>query len=103
MQLGVHGYPTEETDSLTDPDLLMEVLEAREELEEATSAEQVDGLRQANHGMSATPSPCPLTSYPVKSSRLSPTACCGSANEPRKGRSHNNIPQGSTVHLASRL
>lgn len=47
--LSVHGYPTEETDSLTDPDLLMEVLEAREELEEATSAEQVEGLRQTNH------------------------------------------------------
>lgn len=30
----------------------MEVLEAREELEEATSAEQVEGLRQTNHGMS---------------------------------------------------
>jgi hypothetical protein len=38
---------------LTDPDLLMEVLEAREELEEATTAEQVEALREANHGMSS--------------------------------------------------
>ena len=48
----MYGYPTEETDSLTDPDLLMEVLEAREELEEAETNEQVDALRQANHGES---------------------------------------------------
>ncbi len=40
----------EETDSLTDPLLLSEVLEAREELEEASSAEEVDRLREANHG-----------------------------------------------------
>lgn len=46
----MHGYPTEETDSLADPMLLSDVLEAREELEEATTAEQVDQLRQANHG-----------------------------------------------------
>lgn len=58
VQLNVHGYPTEESDSLTDPDLLMEVLEAREELEEAESAEQVDALREANHGTSVRPSPC---------------------------------------------
>lgn len=39
---------TEETESLTDPMLLAEILEAREELEMAESAEEVDGLRRTN-------------------------------------------------------
>jgi molecular chaperone HscB len=42
----------EETESLTDPMLLAEILEAREELEEASTAEEVDALRQANQSMS---------------------------------------------------
>lgn len=41
-----------ETDSLTDPTLLMEVMEAREELEGASTAEEVDSLRQQNDGTS---------------------------------------------------
>jgi molecular chaperone HscB len=40
----------EETDSLTDPMLLAEIMEAREELEEAQSEADVDGLREANAG-----------------------------------------------------
>jgi len=39
-----------ETDSLTDPGLLAEVLEAREELESAKSSEEVETLRKKNHG-----------------------------------------------------
>jgi molecular chaperone HscB len=39
---------TEETESLTDPMLLAEILEAREELEMAESAEEVEQLRRTN-------------------------------------------------------
>jgi len=42
----------EETESLTDPMLLAEILEAREELEMASSPEEVDELRLTNQGMS---------------------------------------------------
>jgi hypothetical protein len=51
-QLSVHELGPEESDSLTDPALLAEILEAREELEEATSAEEVDAIRKINHGES---------------------------------------------------
>ena len=37
---------------MTDPMLLAEILEAREELEMASSLEEVDELRQTNQGMS---------------------------------------------------
>jgi molecular chaperone HscB len=37
-----------ETDSLTDPMLLAEILEAREELEMATTPEEVEEIRQTN-------------------------------------------------------
>jgi molecular chaperone HscB len=50
VQLSVHGLRSEETDSLTDPTLLAEILEAREELEEAASHDEVDDIRKANHG-----------------------------------------------------
>ena len=36
-QLDQYGYDIAESDSLTDPELLMEVMEAREELEEAST------------------------------------------------------------------
>lgn len=39
-----------EAESLEDPELLMEVLEAREELEEAASEEEVEGLKKRNDG-----------------------------------------------------
>jgi hypothetical protein len=35
---------------LTDPTLLAEILEAREELEEAASHDEVEEIRKANHG-----------------------------------------------------
>lgn len=37
-----------EADSVTDPDLLMAILETRENLEEATTQEEVDSIRQTN-------------------------------------------------------
>lgn len=40
----------DETDSVTEPELLMEVMEIREALEEAQSEEQVDQIRQDNEG-----------------------------------------------------
>ncbi len=49
-QLEVHALAVTETDSLTDPGLLAEVLEAREELESAKSSEEVETLRKKNHG-----------------------------------------------------
>lgn len=39
-----------ETESLTDPMLLAEILEAREELEMASTPEEVDEIRQTNAG-----------------------------------------------------
>ncbi|KIR62508.1 Fe-S protein assembly co-chaperone HscB [Cryptococcus bacillisporus CA1280] len=46
--LSVNAQGTEETDKIDDPMLLAEILEAREELEEAETPEQVDRIRQAN-------------------------------------------------------
>jgi molecular chaperone HscB len=39
-----------EEEQLDDPELIMEVMEAREELEEATSQEQVEEIRQRTRG-----------------------------------------------------
>lgn len=50
VQLAVHDLAHDETDSLTDPTLLAEILEAREELEYAETQEEVDELRAANQG-----------------------------------------------------
>ncbi|WVO14253.1 Fe-S protein assembly co-chaperone HscB [Cryptococcus depauperatus] len=47
--LSVHLKGTEETDKMDDPILLAEILEAREELEEATTQEEVDSIRQINY------------------------------------------------------
>lgn len=46
----MNAQGTEETDKIDDPMLLAEILEAREELEEAETPEQVDRIRQANNG-----------------------------------------------------
>ena len=45
------GYPPSETDKLTDPELLMEIMEAREQLEEAETPPMVDEIRSGNIGM----------------------------------------------------
>ncbi|RXK35903.1 Fe-S protein assembly co-chaperone HscB [Tremella mesenterica] len=49
--LSVHhpDLATAETDQLTDPGLLSEIMEARESLHEATTAEQVEKIREENH------------------------------------------------------
>ncbi|ODO05712.1 Fe-S protein assembly co-chaperone HscB [Cryptococcus amylolentus CBS 6273] len=47
--LSIYAKDTQETDKLDDPMLLMEVLEAREELEEAESQEEIDRIRSSNH------------------------------------------------------
>jgi hypothetical protein len=47
------GLPTLETDNMSDPAMLMSILEARETLEEAQSEEEVEGLREENDGMRA--------------------------------------------------
>lgn len=49
-QLELYGNPVEETDSLTDPELLMEILEAREGLEEASSEDEMEVVRAKNTG-----------------------------------------------------
>lgn len=50
----MNAQGTEETDKIDDPMLLAEILEAREELEEAETPEQVDRIRQANIGAFST-------------------------------------------------
>ncbi|WVF73085.1 Fe-S protein assembly co-chaperone HscB [Kwoniella sp. CBS 6097] len=47
--LSLHSRETEETDKLDDPMMLAEILEAREELEEASSQEEIDRIRADNH------------------------------------------------------
>lgn len=49
----MHALATVETDALTDPALLAEIMEAREELESATTPEQVEAVRQTNAGKPA--------------------------------------------------
>lgn len=48
--LAVEGFAGEETDKLEDMDLLMEVMEAREGLSNAQSAEEVAEIRGENEG-----------------------------------------------------
>lgn len=45
--LEIHDYNISESDSLTDPELLMEIMEAREELEEATTQEDSERVRES--------------------------------------------------------
>ena len=45
-----------ESDPVTDPELLMEIMEVRETLEEATTTEQVEALRQTNSRTLSLPS-----------------------------------------------
>jgi molecular chaperone HscB len=51
-QLEIYGNPIAETDSLDDPDLLMQVMEAREELEDASTEEEVERVKLSNAGTS---------------------------------------------------
>jgi len=52
QQLQQYGMDTKERDGVEDHDLLMEILEAREELEEA-SGEEIEQLREENQGASS--------------------------------------------------
>jgi molecular chaperone HscB len=49
-QLSANALGVEESDSLTDPVLLAEILEAREEVEMATSQEDIHGIADRNAG-----------------------------------------------------
>lgn len=48
--LQLEGFPITESEGLDDPDLIMEVMEAREELDSAESSEDVDRIRAENGG-----------------------------------------------------
>ncbi|WWC72017.1 Fe-S protein assembly co-chaperone HscB [Kwoniella pini CBS 10737] len=47
--LSINEKSTEETDKLDDPMILAEILEAREELEEANTFEEIERIRTVNH------------------------------------------------------
>ncbi|KAL7418397.1 molecular chaperone [Cryptotrichosporon argae] len=47
--LGELGVETLETDSVTDLELLAEIMEAREELEEASGHDEIEAIRDRNH------------------------------------------------------
>ncbi|KZT30574.1 Co-chaperone Hsc20 [Neolentinus lepideus HHB14362 ss-1] len=48
--LKLEGYETSESDQLDDPELIMEVMEEREQLEEASEQEQVEEIKSRNQG-----------------------------------------------------
>jgi Fe-S protein assembly co-chaperone HscB len=52
--LSLEGIPLEETEKLDEKEFIMEIMEAREELEDATSVEDVEAARAANKGISAS-------------------------------------------------
>lgn len=61
--LGQEGVEVlEETDKLDDKQFIMEVMEAREEIEDATDEEQMTEIRDTNKRMSSI---CRLTSPPA--------------------------------------
>jgi hypothetical protein len=48
--LSQHNLQTNESDPLDDPELIMDVMEARETLEQASSRDQVDAVQTENQG-----------------------------------------------------
>lgn len=52
--LAKHGVAIQEEDKMDDPELLMEILEVREALEDAQTAEEVDEIRSNNKGEQTT-------------------------------------------------
>lgn len=49
-QLSIHDVTIGEADPVTDPDLLMTIMETREELEDAQSEEDMTRIRDRNKG-----------------------------------------------------
>lgn len=92
----MNAQGTEETDKIDDPMLLAEILEAREELEEAETPEQVDRIRQANIG--------PFSTHFFQMGRglqqLKAESDCG-CNRARQGNCW--FPRTSIFRYASRL
>lgn len=54
-QLSLHEVTIGEADPVTDPELLMTIMETREELEEAEQEEDVSRIRDRNRGESFSP------------------------------------------------
>lgn len=54
-QLSIHDVTIGEADPVTDPDLLMTIMETREELEDAQSEEDMNRIRDRNKGAFVTP------------------------------------------------
>jgi molecular chaperone HscB len=52
------GYQVNEGDSISDPELLMEVMEFREELEEVGSQKELEPLKERNDGKKNTRETC---------------------------------------------
>lgn len=50
--LALNGVEISESESLEDPELLMEVMEIREQMEEAESEDDIEKLKVENNGMS---------------------------------------------------
>jgi DnaJ-domain-containing protein 1 len=49
--LALNGVEVAESESLEDPELLMEVMEIREQMEEAETEDDINKLKQENSGM----------------------------------------------------
>jgi molecular chaperone HscB len=52
--LALNGVEVAESESLEDPELLMEVMEIREQMEEAETEDDINKLKQENSGMFCT-------------------------------------------------
>lgn len=58
--LAQHGWPSLETEKLENPVLIMEIMNARESLDEATTLEEVEAVRSPNDGMMVSLVTCVL-------------------------------------------
>lgn len=48
--LAQHGLPSSETEKLEEPELIMEIMDARESLDDSTSVAEVEAVRSRNEG-----------------------------------------------------
>ena len=60
-QLSLADVTIGEADSVSDPELLMAIMETREALEDATTQEEVDAIRAANRRTCPRPELCPTS------------------------------------------